>query len=353
MKLNRNVYWLLLTNVVLQGFYWLYFREEIIRLYYSEQVEGFWVEVVKTFYPRFFVEKYRFDLDFFLKKAEQILWRLLLISIFLAFLSKFIKKNIFHHFFSVTLERRKVVFLQILLTCGWVYESFTWYKSLLRLAYLKELYEPYLLLRFVPFPETESFFYWFVALYVCFLLSFVPRVAGIFWVFSVALIIILLGFLYGFGKLDHTYATWLYVSILLTFLLQNQKQVDAWALRLMQCVVASVYLQAGLEKLLISGWEWFSPETLRHHLLTHATAWGITIAKSDVLCVLGSVFILFFQLGFVSILFFPKLKYIFLPSGVMFHIATFILMNVGGLLSYWYLVYVIFLLGEKQKSEKI
>jgi len=353
MKLSRNVYLLLLVNILLQAFYWLYFHDLIINLYHSEQAEGFWAEVVRTFYPRFFVEKYRFEADFFLRKAEQILWRLLLINVFLIFLSKFIKKNIFHNFFEVFLERRKVVFLQILLTGGWVYESFTWYKSLLRLAHLRELYEPYLLIRFVPFPEADEFFYWFAALYVCFLLSFVPRVARVFWAFSVVLIIILLGFLYGFGKLDHTYATWLYVSILLTFLLQNRKQIDAWALRLMQCVVASVYLQAGLEKLLISGWEWFSPETLRHHLLAHPTAWGIAVAKSDVLCILGSVFMLFFQLGFVSILFFPKLKYIFLPAGVLFHIATFILMNVGGLVSYWYLVYVIYLLGENQKLEKI
>lgn len=342
------IIFLFALNVLVQVFYWGYFRQEMACIYHSESIEGFWAGIIKTFYPRFFVEKHRFNLTFFLQKAEQILWRLALLSLLISGVLIFLRKNLFAFFENIVLERKKVLFLQVLLALGWIYESFTWYKSLLRLSHLKDLYEPYALLRFMAFPDAEELFFYFALLYLFFLLSFIWRVAAIFWALAVALLVILMGFLYGFSKIDHTYATWLYVSLLLPFLLQNREQVDAWALRLMQCVVAGVYLQAGLEKLFISGWEWFSPLTLKSHLLLHPTALGLQIAESPLLCVLGSWFMIIFQIGFVSILFFPKLKYIFLPAGVFFHLSTFVLMNVGGLVSYWYLVYAIYLLGEKK-----
>ncbi|GAB4128510.1 MAG: hypothetical protein OHK0045_02780 [Raineya sp.] len=342
------IFSLLLANLLIQLFYWGYFRQEIHHIYTVERIEGFWASIIKIFYPRFFVEKHRFDLNFFLQKTEQILWRLALVSVSIAIILVFAKEKINYFFFnSKLIERKKIVFLQIVLTCGWVYESFTWYKSLMRLSQVKDLYEPYLLLRFIPFPEAEALFFWFAIFYLFLLLSFVPRIAPIFWSLSVVLIIILLGFLYGFSKIDHTYATWLYVSMLLPFLLRNETQVDAWALGLMQWLVALVYLQAGLEKILISGWDWFSPSTLRSHLLLHPTAWGLKIADEPFLCVLGSIFMIVLQVGFVSILFFPRLKYFFLPAGAFFHVATYLLMNIGGLISFWYLVYIIYLLGEK------
>ncbi|MFN3316689.1 MAG: hypothetical protein ACK40K_07740, partial [Raineya sp.] len=269
---------LIAFNILFQVFYWLYFREKISTMYYAENVEGFWAAVVETFYPRFFVEKHRFDLSFFLAKTEQIVWRFALLSSVLAGLFVFLKRNFWENsFWNVVISRKKVLFLQILLALGWLYESFTWYNSLLRLSHLKELYEPCWLVRFIPFPDEEAVFYWFAVFYLFLLLSFVPRVASVFWSLSVILAIILLGFLYGFSKIDHTYATWLYVSMLLPFLLKNKNEVEAWALRLMQCVVAMVYLQAGLEKLLISGWEWFLPQTLQSHLEAHPTTWGLAI----------------------------------------------------------------------------
>ena len=342
------ILFLIAVNLFLQLFYWTYFRQQISTIYFNENTEGFWVKLIETFYPRFFTEKYRFDIHFFFKKTEQILWRFALISILFSGILAFFRKELTSFFLKKTvLERKKVVLLQTMLALGWLYESFTWYKSLVHLSQIKELYEPYLLLHLIPFPDTESLFFWFAIFYVFLLLSFVPRIASFFWSLSIILVVVLLGFLYGFSKIDHTYATWLYVSILLPFLLQNKSKVDAWALNLMQCVVAMVYLQTGLEKIFISGWDWFSPATLRSHLLLHPTTLGIQIANSPFLCILGSIFMISFQLGFASILFFPKLKYVFLISGVFFHISTFILMNIGGLVSFWYLVYVIYLLGEK------
>lgn len=352
MKPNKYFFLVLLAlNVLVQVFYWGYFREQVQILYHAQQAEGFWAEVVAILYPRFFVEKHRFDLPFFLLKTEQILWRLLILSIFLGIFWRFSSKHFFESsFWKVSLARSRVVFLQIVLTCGWVYESFTWYKSLVRLSHLKELYQPYWLLRFVPFPNEEDLFYWFSACYIALLLSFIPQISAYFWALAVALLICLQGFLYGFGKIDHTYTTWLYVSMLLPFLLQNKAQVEAWALRLMQCVVAMVYFQAGLEKLLISGIDWLSPETLRSHLLAHPTPLGLQVAESTVLCSLGGVFLMSFQLGFICILFFPSLKYVFLLAGVCFHIATFVLLGIGGIVSFWYLVYIIWLLGEKPEA---
>jgi hypothetical protein len=342
---------LIVANCLVQVFYWVYFRHQIEALYNAENPSGFWAKIVEIFYPRFFVEKYRYNLPFFFQKTEQILWRGATISTLIIGYLVFYKKSIFEsNFWKVEVSRKKVVFLQIILAVGWIYESFTWYRSLLKLSYLRELYEPYFLLRFIAFPNEEQVFYWFAALYLGFLLSFIPQIASYFWTLSVAVLIILLGFLYGFTKIDHTYATWLYVSMLLPFLLKNQKIVEAWALRLMQSVVAMVYLQAGLEKHLISGWAWFLPQTLQSHLQAHPTEWGLQIAASPILCVLGSFLMIAFQLGFVSILFFPRLKYLFLIGGILFHISTFMLMDIGGLISFWYLIYIIWLLGEQSET---
>lgn len=364
MKTNRLfLYIVLIINLLFQIVYWTFLKDEIIVVYQNPENASKWLtNLIDTFYPRFFTEKHRFQLEFFLGKAEQILIRFSFLSILalafyyrnIVFRWRLFNTSFIQNFWNISIQRNKVVFLQVFLAIVWIYESFTWYKSLKLLSRAVEFYEPHFLLKWIPFPTEESVFYWFIALYFAVLASFWRKWAAPFWVLALCIILILQGFLYGFGKIDHTYATWGYVSMLLPFLLieikKNTKEIQAWSLRLMQLVVACVYLQTGLEKLMIAGFTWFEPQTLQTHLLSHPTTWGLWISQSDALCVFLSVIVIFFELGFILIMVYPKSKYVFLPMGVLFHIGTFVLMNVGGFPSLWWLVYVIWFLGEEKQS---
>jgi hypothetical protein len=361
-KSKRFLYIILFINVFVQAVYWLFLKEEILLVYKNPQLASSWfVNMIDTFYPRFFTEKHRFSIEFFLGKAEQILIRFAFLSILTLFfyyrevISRLVvlNKSTIHHFWNVTVHRNKVIFLQAFLAIVWIYESFTWYKSLKLLSRAVEFYEPHVLLKWIPFPSEEQLFYWFTGLYLAILTSFWKKWATQCWILAVCIILILQGFLYGFGKIDHTYATWGYVSMLIPFLLveikKETKEIQAWGLRLMQLVVACVYLQTGLEKLMIAGFTWFELQTLQTHLLSHPTALGLWVAQSDTLCVFLSIMTIVFEVGFISIMVSPKSKYIFLLMGVLFHTGTFVLMGVGGFPSLWWLVYVIWFLGEKEQ----
>lgn len=345
-----------LIEVLAVAIFYGYFRREIIALYQGQ--ESIWTGVVEILYPRFFTEKYRFSVDFFLQRGEQVLWRVVAISwiaVGIYFFGQ--KKEFFEKFWQINTTYHRVKFLQIFLLAGWLYESLTWYKSLLRLSQASAFYEPHLLFKYLPFPSQAFLFWSFAVLYAFWLLSFLPKYGSIFWFLASVQVVVFQAFLYGFGKLDHTYATWTYTSLLLGFLLYEAEKakkgnlVNAWALKLMQVVVASVYLQVGLEKLFISGLQWFAPETMQTHLLSHPTALGIWIAQYPILCTSLSVLALVWQLSFVLILFFPPLKMPILFGGVLFHTFTFILMNIGGFPSYWFLVYVIWFLELKKLPE--
>jgi hypothetical protein len=362
MKINKKFLFIVLViNVFMHAIYWIFLKYEILLAYENPLLAPKWfTSIIDTFYPRFFTEKHRFELNFFLGKAEQILIRFAFLSILalmfyyrsIVFHWGFFNKASINHFWKISIHKNKVIFLQAFLTVVWVYESFTWYKSLKLLSRAVEFYEPHFLLKWLPFPTEEGVFYWFVVLYLAFLASFWRKWATQFWIFAIFIILILQGFLYGFGKIDHTYATWGYVSMLLPFLLveikRDAKQVQAWGLCLMQLVVVCVYVQSGLEKIMIAGFTWFEPQTLQTHLLSHPTTLGLWVAQSDILCVFLSIMAIIFELGFILVLIYPKSKYIFLPIGVLFHTGTFILMGVGGFPSLWWLVYIIWFLGEQK-----
>jgi len=360
-------YIILIVNLMAIVLYAWLLKPEITTLYHEPEAALPWLRnLVETLYPRFFTEKHRFNLPFFLGKAEQMLVRFVLLSIFfllvyyrnwLAVRISFFQKSHFKNFWNGEVSKRSILVLQAFLALVWMYESFTWYKSLKLLSRASEFYEAHLLLRWLPFPNENGVSYWFMGLYILMVASFIPRFRVFGWLGAIFVILILQGFLYGFGKIDHTYATWGYVSMLMPFLLfdleKNKEQmfIPAWSLRLMQVVVACVYLQTGLEKLLIAGFSWFEPQTLQTHLQAHPTSLGLWVAQFDILCIFLSLAAIIFEVGFISILLLPKAKYIFLPMGVLFHTGTFVLMGIGGFPSLWWLVYIVWFLEKKQQSQ--
>jgi hypothetical protein len=123
----------------------------------------------------------------------------------------------------------------------------------------------------------------------------------------------------------------------------RQSVQDAWPLQLICVCIAMVYLMAGLEKLLIAGVDWINPDSFRSYLYLHQAPLGLWVAKSNFLCTILPLSAMLFQLGFITILFFPRLKLMILLSGVAFHIGTYLLLEVGWYINAWILVYIFFI----------
>jgi hypothetical protein len=163
------------------------------------------------------------------------------------------------------------------------------------------------------------------------------------------------GYFFSFGKTDHGFATWTYVAWLMPLLASPKSKPALWPLSLMQLVVAGAYLMAGIEKLLISGPGWVSAEGFRLHLQLHATKVGLWVATNDVLCLLLPLSVICWQLSFPVVLSGFGLRWLWLLFGLFFHIGTYLLMDIGGWVSPWWVLYMVFVpvIWPKTKREKL
>ena len=117
----------------------------------------------------------------------------------------------------------------------------------------------------------------------------------------------------------------------------------SWALRLIQVIIAFVYFISGIEKMMISGFSWLQPESLKAYIYLHQMPLGILLSKSDALCILFSVFTLTLQLFFPLILFTKKYKWLFLSGGILFHLGTLYILGIGHLFNPWIITYIFFI----------
>ncbi|WNM62399.1 hypothetical protein [Candidatus Nitrospira neomarina] len=130
----------------------------------------------------------------------------------------------------------------------------------------------------------------------------------------------------------------------------------SWPIKMMQLYVALFYFWSVIAKVRVSGWEWFSGEgRIQEVLIKRSVRWGMTgegelvknslsfeLAQRPDLIQIFSHLVLAFELGFPLILFIQsvKLRAFFLSGVVIFHISSFILMDVNFLLIPF--VYLIF-----------
>jgi len=135
-----------------------------------------------------------------------------------------------------------------------------------------------------------------------------------------------------------------------------QEWEASWPIKTMQLYVALFYFWSVIAKVRVSGWVWFAGEgRIQEVLIKRSVRWGLTgeggLAKNSLsfelaqhpdLIQIFSLLVLAFELGFPLILFIKsvKLRAFFLASVIVFHISTFILMDVNFLLIPF--VYLIF-----------
>ncbi len=135
-----------------------------------------------------------------------------------------------------------------------------------------------------------------------------------------------------------------------------QEWEASWPIKMMQLYVALFYFWSVIAKVRVSGWEWFSGEgRIQEVLIKRSVRWGMTgegelvknslsfeLAQRPDLIQIFSHLVLAFELGFPLILFIKsvKLRAFFLSGVIIFHISSFILMDVNFLLIPF--VYLIF-----------
>lgn len=355
MPRNANYYRTGLTVLLLlaAGAAWYGLRTYVAMAHVGTAPDWF-RELVDALYPRFTTEKHRFPAAFFIEKFDQVFLRFLLVVAGSAVVTQWKRvRMFFQNFLQDTTSRHNVAFLRISILLFLLQTTHEWYFDLVALHKAVAFYDPIPLYRLLhlPFPHPVAS----LALYGLMVAGAVLALLNIRPVLSattaILLFILLQGYFYCFGKIDHGYTTYTYALLLLPFLLYNASQksatVSAWPLKLTQLVIALVYLLTGLEKLLVSHFTWASAETFRAYLLVHAAPAGLWVAESDFLCTILPVGALGFQLGFPLILFYRKLKYPLLAAGVLFHFGTVVLFGISSFWNPWVVVYVFFIDWER------
>jgi hypothetical protein len=351
MPRQKHIALLILALATVGASAYLLYCRAWVGLAYTGEAPDWFMQVVSTLYPRFEVEKQRFELAFFLDKADQVVIRMsLLLVLSAALLLNGIRPKLLS-LLSITKPPAFFEGLRLSFYLGLLYFSWHWYEDIPRLISLAEFYKPTYLLRLLRLPILPAeVFYSFFALYLFSLLMVIGgRREILFSMLSAVLLILFQAYFYSFEKVEHSYATLNYVAMLMPFLFyeisrQPQKALrESYVLFLMRASVAGVYLLAGLEKLLSSGLGWASAETFRTYIALHQQPLGLWIAESDFLSHLLPWLALLIQLGFPLILIVPRYKYVILLAGTGFHLGTRLLFGIGPFFSAWILSYVVFL----------
>lgn len=330
------------------------FRDYVSQAYHGTAPQWFqqWVDFL---YPRFLIEKQRFELSFFHYKTDQIIIRsafaALIISILLVIQSptKFIAQNIREHGKSHYLLLTKIFYL------GLVYYTWTWIFDFERIVRMEAFYKGVLLYRIFHLPILPLPFYYF--LYLIYILSIVFVLFRyreiLFSILAVIILLLFQGYSFSFEKIDHGQVTLTYAAMLMPALLYEIKIQDqyksspdshkiSWTLFLIQLTIAGVYFLAGAEKLFTSGFDWATAETFRSYVRLHEQSLGIIVAENKLLAHLLPWGALLFQLGFILVLFQKRLTLLFLILGIFFHLGTKLLMDIGPYISSWIFVYIFF-----------
>lgn len=339
---------------------------EFMKLAYEGNAPTWFSTIVEVFYPRFFAEKNRLDLDFFLKKANQVALRFSIIVVLsLVFYSWWRLSSDFRTRLEVFTGKvttiHNVYILRMVFYLVLIIATRDVYQDLRALQYLEEFYKPLGILKILhlPFPGKQVSF----LIYGFLFLSAILVIFGIKPVFFSCMaslaFILYQAYLFSFEKIDHGYAPFTYAAMLFPFLLwerylskkRDEVNFTSWSLKLIMIVTCVVYFVSGLEKLLMSGFGWLDPETFRTYLFIHKTDLGMRIIDNNYLMRALPFLAWVLQLSFPVILFYEKAKYVILPAGIAFHIGTVLLLGISSLENPWLFNYIFFFdwskFGEK------
>jgi hypothetical protein len=110
-----------------------------------------------------------------------------------------------------------------------------------------------------------------------------------------------------------------------------------WPVRLIQLVVAQIYLFSGFAKISHSGWRWASASNLRNWLLYFSQedqvrvfhTVGPWLAERPWLCQIIGIGTLILELVFITVLFSKTARLLLVPLAVVFHVGILLSMNLA------------------------
>ncbi len=381
---SRNTFWIVISLIIFsQLLYWFWIRNYTLAYFDTNAPSNWFSELAESLYPRLKIEKHRFDASFFIKKSDQIAIRLLFVSsIFsLLLIPKIYQKTklffIKNSVYSQKITQKSQYFLIIYFLLSNVLLSNQWLEILTEYSQIAVLYEPISFYKFISasFPSLSFLKNSFIFLKIitgigvlfC-VLHLLFKKINVFKLLTLLCVIVgsvlfiyLQGFLYGFGKIEHTYSTWNWVCMLLPFWIYqtNFKNSDSENNSsnhtnlisqnyLLFLAVGLIYASSGLEKLFIGGLEWINGNALLSYLQNSPTELGQNLSNYPLLITLLSLLTIGWEISFLLIL--NKNKHIIFTLiiiGVCFHAGTYFFLGVGHYLSPWIWVYVFLLFGKK------
>jgi hypothetical protein len=110
-------------------------------------------------------------------------------------------------------------------------------------------------------------------------------------------------------------------------------------IRVAQVTLAIGYCGAGLSKLLLGGLTWFNGYTLQGIMLGHDGYLSRVVGQSPWLCQIQSVGVVAVQVLFPLVLFWPRLRWFFLPAAMGFHLMTWLTMDTGPYMRVWLMLF--------------
>ena len=124
-----------------------------------------------------------------------------------------------------------------------------------------------------------------------------------------------------------------------------QSEFAGWPIKLLQCFFVLMYSSAVWSKLSASGLDWANGYTLQYFLARNGLRWGNTLgvwlSQFHTFILLSQIGILLFQATFALAVIFPKLRWIYVPAGLLLHIGIYLTLNAP--FFSWIALYAVFI----------
>jgi len=355
-KFKKNIFPLtcLFLGLLAPISYYLFFRFEV-NIILSNSPSSWSEHVIEWFYPRFYVEKHRFSTSFFLEKTALVFLRasgfFLIMSLISSIIINTPKVSVkWNNFWEQYTNQRNLNWLNrlyILFIIIFTYDL-AWDIINLQTAAVF-FYQPAFILKLfgLGFPTIITATVLLSVFYTSLILSFFEKYRQWTFLLTILLFIYFESLLNSFQKIDHGFASFIYVGIglsLSNFINHTSNKIKhKWPILLTQLWICLCYLLSGLEKLTISGFDWLSIQTIKSHLVSHHTILGLFISESPIACHLVLLVTILIQFGFIAILFNKKLIMPILLIGIFFHWGTTLALGINQIINPWIAAYIVFI----------
>jgi hypothetical protein len=128
-------------------------------------------------------------------------------------------------------------------------------------------------------------------------------------------------------------------------LLRETSRFAGWPILTVQWIFVLMYLSAVSHKLIFTGTHWLNGYTLQAKLIQDGLRWGsplaLMLAQYHILVYVLQFFTILFQATFALAVLFPRLRWLYVPLGLGFHIG--ILLTLRAPFYQWMALYVVFI----------